>query len=91
MVLGKEKETQLAMQDWRNNVDKVYNLRLIKHHNGAGFEVISTYGRKHGHQTVHKKTDGPVNYSQANEIYHNLLHEKVKKGYEIAYQHESEG
>lgn len=77
-----EKHARLGMTDWSKNVDKVYQLDLIEHHSGGGYTVISRYGRRHQSLTTHEKTKGPVSYSKANTIYHNLLDSKLSKGYE---------
>ena len=80
--LEMEKHARLGMTDWSKNTDKVYQLDLIKHHSGTGYTVISRYGRRYQNLTTHEKTKGPVSYGQANTIYHNLLDEKLRKGYE---------
>jgi hypothetical protein len=77
-----EKEAHLGMTDWSKNVDKVYKLYLKEHHSGAGYQVISKYGRRYSTLTTHDKTKGPVPYGTANTMYNNLLHSKLSKGYE---------
>jgi bifunctional non-homologous end joining protein LigD len=76
-----EKSAYLEYVDYAKNSDKVYNLRLLEHPSGEGFEVITTYGRRHGSRTTLNKTDGPVPYSNASKVYSKLLEQKMAKGY----------
>lgn len=79
-----EKSAYLEYIDYSKNTDKVYNLQLLEHHSGEGFEVITRYGRRHGSHTTLNKTNGPVPYSKASKVYSKLLEQKMAKGYEKA-------
>ena len=77
-----EKQVTLGMTDGTRNIDKVFELYLIKHHSDTGFVVLSKYGKRNGGRTTHVKTKDPVAYSKASGIFANLLEDKLRKGYE---------
>ena len=76
-----EKSATLEYVDYAKNIDKVYELHLMKHSSGSGFQVLTSYGRRNASRVVTHKTDGPVEYSKASKIYAQLLEKKLAKGY----------
>jgi len=75
-----EKSVRLVYDDgWKSN--KEYNVNLINNDNG--WEVHCTYGKRYNAYNQANKTPGPVSYHQAEEIYHKVINQKLRKGYVI--------
>jgi bifunctional non-homologous end joining protein LigD len=61
------------------NSDKVYQVQVEP--NGSGFVVNFQFGRRGSTLQSGTKTTSPVSHADAMKIYHQLVNEKLKKGY----------
>ncbi len=73
------KEESVVLYYKNNESDKVYKASLEK--KGKGFVVNFQYGRRNAALTSGTKTNEPVEYSEAVEIYAKLVRSKTSKGY----------
>jgi len=75
-----EQSTQITLYCREGASDKVYQLDLAKQ--GKGWVVNVAYGRRGGTLTKDTKTPKPVPYDQADEIFGDLVVQKLNKGYQ---------
>jgi predicted DNA-binding WGR domain protein len=76
-----EKSIKLGLTNYQKNMDKVYYVNLCE--SERGWEVKARYGKRDAYYYPEiDKTPGPVTYGKAEEIYHELIRSKLRKGYE---------
>ena len=75
-----EQSAQITLYCREGTSDKVYHLDLAKQ--GKGWVVNVAYGRRGGTLSKGTKTPKPVPYEKADEVFANLVAEKLSKGYQ---------
>ena len=81
--MSKQLQQLLELRD--NHSDKVYNIYLQPSTVRLGsWLLIAKYGKRYGYLTTSIKTPRGIEYNTGVDMFHKLLNEKLKKGYNTA-------